>query len=248
MKIAITSSNDKERENLIKKFISNWNMYATPAENIFQETKWPEDADIKELNDLKDKFNDVEKELYSKLFLLIKQYDDYKDVKHIIFNGSPSDILVHSLILCEQGVVKPEFVEKVIIIHKKLLQKLDVIYWIPNNEVTNESSEDIKHLENVYINLYDNYQTEFNESPFFDHKDCCSYLLLDTDNQIAEIKLLIDKNGNLGTTEHGDELMNLESIKKALGNDPQLIEAAMKSLKNPNIVGGAFQGSLIIES
>ena len=42
MKIAISGSSDKNRANLIKSFISQWPMYATPSETIFQDVQWPE--------------------------------------------------------------------------------------------------------------------------------------------------------------------------------------------------------------
>jgi hypothetical protein len=168
------------------------------------------------------------------MLLLEKQYESYKDVGHIIYNGCGVDILVNSLILCESGHVSEDFVERVIYHNKKLLRKIDVVYYQPNSNITDESDEDAKLLENVYWNFYDNYQTEFDNSPFFDQKNCPSILLLETNSPINEIKMLLDKNGNLeGTSQGGDEgpLLDMDRLKKVLRNNPKLLDAALESLK-----------------
>lgn len=156
MKIAICGSNDENRLHLIKSFISKWPMYATPAENIFEDTKWPDES-TKDLEDLKNELNEVEQLLFAKMILIDKQYENYKENGYIIYNGCGIDILVNSLILCEQGFVSEDFVEKIIYHNKKLLRKLDVVYYLPDNTISEESEEDKKILESVYWNFYDNY-------------------------------------------------------------------------------------------
>lgn len=233
MKIAICGSDDESRSNLIKSFISQWPMYATPAETIFNDVEWPKNCE-KDLDELKEKLNPVEQLLFAKMLLLEKQYESYKDVGHIVYNGCGVDILMNSLILCESGHVSEDFVERVIYHNKKLLRKIDVVYYQPNSNITDESDEDAKLLENVYWNFYDNYQTEFDNSPFFDQKNCPSILLLETNSPINEIKMLLDKNGNLeGTSQGGDEgpLLDMDRLKKVLRNNPKLLDAALESLK-----------------
>lgn len=131
MKIAICGSNDENRLHLIKSFISKWPMYATPAENIFDDIQWPSES-TKDLEELKSKLNDVEKILFAKMLLLETQYEKYNDNRYIIYNGSSIDILINALALCEEGIVSEDFVERVIYHNKKLLRKLDVIYYQPN--------------------------------------------------------------------------------------------------------------------
>jgi hypothetical protein len=122
MKIAICGSNDNLRNDLIKSFISQWSMYATPAETIFNDVKWPENCE-KDLVELKEKLNPVEQILFAKMLLLEQQYEKYKEEGYIIYNGSGIDILVNALILCEGGYISDEFVEKIIYHNKKLLRK-----------------------------------------------------------------------------------------------------------------------------
>lgn len=245
MKIAFCGSDNEYRKSIIKSFISQWPMYATPADDIFNSVKWPEDAH-EDLNESKSKLNDVEQLLFTKLIFFEKQLETYKDVGHIIYNGSGIDILVNSLILCEEGLVSEEFVEKVIYHNKKILRDLDVVYFVPNKTLTEESSHEDLCLEGVYWNFYENFQTEFHNSPFFDQQNCASILLLESDSPINEIKMLLDKNGNLeGTSQGGTDgdLIDANKLKKALRGNPQLLEAAIESLKGG---GPANKGSILL--
>lgn len=236
MKIAIFGTNDEQRLNLIKSFISQWPMYAMPEENIFQDEIKLEIANgdiIKSMESM----NELEKKLFSKIIFFENQLAKYKDVGHIIYNGSGNDILVNALILCENNLVSEDFVEKIIYHNKKILRLLDVVYFIPNDKVDNNSDDSDKLLENVYWNLYENYQTEFDQSPFFDHKNCASILLLETNSPINEIKMLLDKNGNIESTAHGGydgDLIDSEKLKQVFNSNPQLLSAALESLKNGN--------------
>lgn len=233
MKIAFCGSDDENRKSIIKSFTFQWPMYATPANNIFDDVSWPEDAH-EDLNESRSKLNDIEQSLFTKLIFFEKQLEKYKDVGHIVYNGCAIDILVNSLLLCEEGLVSEEFVEKVIYHNKKILRELDVVYFVPNRTLTEESLHDDLRLEGVYWNFYENFQTEFDTSPFFDHQNCASILLLETDSPINEIKMLLDKNGNLeGTSQGGTDgdLIDTNKLQRALKGNPQLLEAAIESLK-----------------
>lgn len=245
MKIAICGTDDESRINLIKSFISQWPMYAMPGENIFQNVQW-DNQYSEPLNESYEKMNDIEKFLFSKIILLEKQLETYKEHGYIIFNGSSADILVNALILCENGHVSEDFVEKVIYHNKKFFRNIDVLYFLPNNNIDENSSDENKTIESVYWNLYENYLAEFDISPFFDQKNCASFLLLETASPINEIKMLIDKNGNLEGTSYGgtdDNLIAADKLQSALKKNPLLLSAALESLK-----GGAPQnsGSIIL--
>lgn len=245
MKIAFCGSDDENRESIIKSFISQWPMYATPSENIFNTEGWPKGIH-EDLIASKDKLNELEQTIFGKMVLLESQMEKYKDVGHIVYNGSGIDILVITLILCEMGAVSEEFVEKIIYHNKKMLRELDVVYFVPNHTITEESDQDDLILENVYWNFYENFQTEFDSSPFFDQKNCASILLLESDSPINEIKMLLDKNGNLeGTSQGGTDgdLIDADKLKKALRNNPQLLEAALESLK---LGGSQNKGSILL--
>jgi hypothetical protein len=220
-------------------------MYATPQETIFQdEVK----IDIPEsLLKTKEECSELEWLLLTKMILLENQYEKFKDVGHIIYNGSPSDILINALILCEEGYISTEIVEKIIYHHRRALKDLDVIYFLPDNKITDESSEEEKKTESVYWNFYENYQEDFNTSPFFDQRDCPSFLLLESDNPIGEIMMLLDKNGNLESSEHGGNdggIMEIDRLKKVLRKNPKLLDAALESLKISDKSSNPFSNSI----
>jgi hypothetical protein len=215
-------------------------MYATPADTIYN-TDLAEDAIPEALRDAYSEMNEAEKQLFGKLILIETQLEKYAEHGYLLFNGSGIDILVNALILCENEVVSEDFVEKIIYHNKKILRMLDVVYFTPNDTVNEDSPEPDKMLESVYWNFYDNYQTDFANSPFFDHKNCASILLLETDSPISEIKMLLDSNGNLEGTSHGgsDAIVDTSRLQRVLKSNPRLLEAALESLKGggPSNVG-----------
>jgi hypothetical protein len=240
MKIALCGGDEDSRDKLIKSFISQWPMYAMPAENIYN-TDLTEDDIPEALKETYSTMNEIEKQLFGKLILIENQLEKYSDHGHLLFNGSGIDVLINALILCENEAVSEEFVEKIIYHNKKILRLLDVVYFTPNDKVNDDSPEPDKMLESVYWNFYDNYQSEFDSSPFFDHKNCASILLLESDSPINEIKMLLDKNGNLEGTSHGgdDMILDTSRLQRVLKSNPRLLEAALESIKsgNPTNVG-----------
>lgn len=217
-------------------------MYATPEDTIFKVNEWPSDSSSA-INDLRKSLNEVEQILFAKILLLEDQYEKYKDIGHIIYNGSSIDILVNALILCEQGYISEEFTEKVIYHNKKMLRNIDVIYLMPDESINEKSDDDLKILESVYWNLYENYQTEFATSPFFDQKNCASIFLINNKNPLGEVKMLLDKNGNLETTSYGgkdDNIIDTSNLKNILKNNPELLDAALNSLKSNSSLNVRF--------
>lgn len=244
MKIAICGKNDTTRENVIKSFISNWSMYASPAENVFNLER---DCcgEHEKLNSVMSEMNEAEQCLFNKILLLHEQHEKYKDVDYLIYNGHIVDVLINALILCEEGYVSEKLVEKAIYYNKKLLRDIDVVYIVPDETVNEDSSEEDIKLESVYYNFYENYQNEFYTSPFFDQKNCPSIMMVDMKNPLAEMKMLIDKNGNLESSSHDDgSLIDTAMLKRALKN-PELLKAAMESIDNTKEVGTTpFSGSI----
>lgn len=250
MKIAICGKDDAARADMIKSFISQWPMYATPAETIWNtERTWPDECS-KSLLKTKEKLNEAEQYLFNKILLLEEQNLKFKEHGYIIFNGSSLDILVNTAVLCEQNYVSEEFMEKIIYHNKKILHDIDVIYWLPDESINEESNDDDKLLEIAYANLYDSYQVEFDKSPFFDHKNCPSIMIADPKNPLIEVKMLLDSNGNLDTTSQGGsdgDLIDTEKLKRVLKGNPMLLNAALESLKQTNTIGSSpFSGSIVV--
>lgn len=243
MRILITGSNKDRRAGIISSILSTWPMYSSPALTIDEEIPWPEDS--KSLQEIKENFNETEQELFAKLALIWKQQNDYKDETFIVYSGGSPDILVNSVFLCEMGLVSPEFVEKVIYHHKRLLHNVDVIYWVKGYDEKLEEieDEDDRKIEMIYGNLYENYLKHFNESIFFDPKDSPPYVLLETDNPIGEIKDIMGADGNLLDDKNND-LLDMKKLSKILKNE-RLIEAVKLSMEKNKIpiIGGSSKGA-----
>lgn len=243
MRILITGSDREKRAKVINSMLSAWPMYSSPAETIDDDIPWPEDS--KGLEDVKDKFNETEQELFAKLALIWSQYEKYKNESFIVYSGGSPDILLNSIFLCEAGLVSSEFVEKVIYHHKRLLHNIDIIYWVKGYEETPDEieDEDERKLEKMYGNLYENYIKNFAHSAYFDPKNCPPFVLLETDNPIGEMRDIIDENGNL-LGEKNDDLIDMKKMTRILKNQT-LIEGLKKSMENRKIqiIGGPSPNS-----
>lgn len=230
MKIAICSSQDKLRKKLVLDFLNEWPMYKTPAKTIDDEIEWPDD--IKALDITKEKLNDAEKALFSKLLLLSKQYADYKDEKYMIYNGCSIDVLLNTVLLNEEDIVSDEFVEKIIYYNKSYLKNLDAVYWQPVNEKLNNNDD--KRLEMMYENLYNNYYEHFDDSIYFDKKHTPGFIKIETENPIDELKIIVDQKGNFISDMNEDEMLDMQRMMKVLRNKT-LIEGMMKGCKSYSI-------------
>lgn len=234
MKIAICGSNNELRKDLVKTVMNNWPMYKTPAKTIEDDIEWPDD--IKALDITKGKLNDIEKQLYSKLILISKQYNDYKDEKYMIYNGCSIDVMLMSIFLNEIDEVSDEFVEKMIYHNKSYLKNLDVVYWnsIKVKNFEEIKDEDERKLEMMYQNLYDNYYGHFEDSIYFDKKHTPGFIEIETDNPIDELKIILDNKGNFISDMNNDETLDMQKMMNVLRNKT-LIEGLMKGCKNYSI-------------
>ena len=230
MKIAISGRNDEARKNLIKEVISQWPMYVTPSATIFNEDGTFEKKDFKSYK-FPRQMNEAEKAVLRKMGLLYNQYKKYKEEGYIIYDGSTIDVMLNAILLCENDYIRDEVTSTVINMSKEMMRELDVIYWLPAEITENDSKED-GTLELMYENLYNNYQNDFENSPFFNHEDCPTFSILESKDYITEIKLLLDKNGNLGDDRNtGDDLLDIQKLTKVLKNQ-KLVEAAIKRSKS----------------
>lgn len=234
MKIALCSSLKEPRQSLVKEFISRWPMYKTPAKTIDDDIEWPDD--VKQLDITKEKLNDIEKALFSKMILLSKQYADYKDEKFMIYDGCSIDILLNTIFLSSKDLVSDEFVEKIIYHNKNYLKNLDAIYWLPRkeNEFEDIEDEDERELEKLYHNMYDNYYSHFNDSIYFDQKHTPGYIAIETESPLEEMAIIVDDKGNFISDQNNEDVVDMQKMMRVLKNK-SLIESMMKGLNNASI-------------
>lgn len=231
MKIAISGLNPDTHKELIKEVQKAWPLYVSPIQSIFDEEETETDDKLKSLIE-EMKLNEDEADNFKKWYLLQQQYEKYADQKYIIYNGSPVDLLCEALLLADAGLVSDEYIEKIIYYHKKYLQKLDVVYWIPNVEGTEGLEDEVeKKLETIYNNLWNNYQTKFDSSPYFNQSRTAAYLRFETTEYLTEMRDLIDIKGNL----YEDNVSNVseEELKERLSKYPDLYQIYIEA-KNAN--------------
>lgn len=225
MKIAISGLNPEEHKKLITQVQAAWPLYVNPVKTIFDEREETEedDDDFKKLVD-EMKLNEDETNNFRGWYLLQKQYEKYKNQKYIIYNGSPIDLLCEAVVFAAHGLISDEYMNKIIYYHKKYMspKNLDIVWWMPNKTGTDELEEHDAMLESVYNNLWDNYQTNFDKSPYFNHERCSAYSRFDTLDYLDEMRYLIDLKGNAYAP--GISNVDEEELKAALRNHPDLYQ------------------------
>ena len=187
-------------KNLIKQVQGLWPKYVSPIQTIFDE-----DTDNKKLENESNEtvkkvladLNEFEKDNFLGWNMLYQQYDKYSNQKYIIYNGSPVDLFAMAMVMRGYGQVSDEYIEKTIYYLKRYLRKLDVVYWLPNENGTEGLEEVDLALETLYNGIYNQYRTNFSTSPYFDHDYCPAIIRFDTTNYIEEMKYIIDHNGDL---------------------------------------------------
>lgn len=230
MKLAISGLNSDKHKELIRNIQKTWPLYVSPVQSIFDETDKEDDekftSRVKEMGLNEDEINN-----YRGWYLLNEQYEKYKDQKYIIYNGSPVDLFCEALLLADCGLISNEYIEKVIYYHKKYLQKLDVVWWMPNPEGTEGIKDETdKKMETIYNNIYNNYQTNFDKSPYFNQSHTSSFIRFDTLEYMDEVRLLLNSKGNLWD----DNVTNVdeEELRKRLQRYPDLYEIYVNAKNN----------------
>lgn len=239
MKIALSGLNGDTHKEIIKDIQKTWPIYVSPVQSIFDEDEKEPENDVK-FNELTKEMelNDEEKNNFRGWCLLRKQYDLYKDQKHIVYNGSPVDLLNHALLLADGGLLSEKYMEKVIYWHKRYMQpnNLDIVYWVPNKEGTEGLEDELdKKVESIYNNIFNNYQTKFDSSPLFNQTRCTAFTRFESTSYITELHDLLNRSGNL----YDNSISNIdeEELKSRLSRYPDLYQIYINA-QNEKIVKG----------
>ena len=244
MKIAIIGQNVEQKKSLIEDFRNRCSGYVT-----MQETIYDEDISISNEVRFNNEWNETEKELYKRLSLITTQMDKAEDKDDVIWVGHSLDILVETIVLHSMEEVSQEFVEKIIYWNKKLMKKLDLIYWLPNSEkVLTDFKDDeeveldkwFEHsVEVAYNNLWDEYMNNFDKSEILP-RDCPGMGVFETSDYGAELAdIVCDLVATDGKDTRLDDIEKLNSIikdKRLLKNIHELLATKTIPLPDGNIV------------
>lgn len=215
MRIAISGPANSGKTTLIKDFIKTWPNYVSPAisyRDILKE---------KHLNHSKCTNEETQQII---LDFMINQLTEYKDKPYIIYDRCPLDVLVYTLVACEENLVSEEFTAKIIDKVRESIHLLDAIFVLPYNEdikiedngIRETDLNYIRYTDSVFQELVNQYQTEFDTGIFFPTEDCPGIILLESDNKIDEIKYMLNTNGDLYSPE--EEYKMQEDFAKAISD------------------------------
>lgn len=213
MRIAISGPANSGKTTLIREFINTWPKYVTPVEsyrNILAEKQ------------LEHSMNTTEETQEIILDYMIKQLKQYENKSHIIYDRCPLDVLVYTLVACEENKVSDEFTAKIIDKVRESLHLLDAIFVLPynenipieNNGIRETNLDYIRYTDSVFQELVQHYQTEFDTSVFFPSTNCPGIISFETDDYIKEIKYMLNQDGDLYSQE--DEIKMQEDFAKAI--------------------------------
>lgn len=104
---------------------------------------------------------------------------------------------------------------------KEYMKKIDVVYWLPNEDGLDNLDEFESTLERAYNGIYDQYRNNIDKSMYFDANNCSAFIRFNTTNYIEEMKLILDHNGNLfGGNDDEHELSENVKAQELLKGNP----------------------------
>jgi hypothetical protein len=228
MKIAIIGQDVDSKKKIIEKFLQLIGNYGTVKESIHDN-----EFEVKDDLKLNEEWNEVEVELYQRMSVVTDQMDKYTDKTNIVYCGHSLDILAETMALYAMEEVSDEFVEKMIYWNRKLMQKLDLIYWLasPDKILELKDDEEVEYekyfehqMEVVYNNIWNDYTTRFEVSEILP-RDCPGMAFFESDSPASEMFEIVHDLDNVDDkTARMDDIAKLDRIIK----DKKLLEQ-MKS-------------------
>jgi hypothetical protein len=172
--------------------------------------------------------------------IVTDQMDKYKDKTNVVYCGHSLDILAETMTLYGMEEVSDEFVEKMIYWNRKLMQKLDLIYWLPSPDKIIELKDDEEveyekyyehQLEVVYNNIWNDYTERFDISEILP-RDCPGMAFFETDTPAAEMfEIVHDLDTVDDKTARMDDMAKLDRIIK----DKKLLDQMKNALMERSI-------------
>jgi hypothetical protein len=235
MKIAIIGQDFEQKKKIIEKFLQLSGTYGTLKETIHDE-----EITVKDDLKLNEEWNELEIELYQRMSFVTDLMDKYTDKTNVVFNGHSLDILAETMALYGMEEVSEEFVEKMIYWNRKLMQKLDLIYWLasPEKIIELKDDEEVEYekfyehqLEVVYNNIWNDYTTRFEVSEILP-RDCPGMAFFETDTPAAEMfEIVHDLDTVDDKTARMDDIAKLDKIIK----DKKLLDQMKNALMETTI-------------
>ena len=197
MRLAISGTAAQGKTTLLNDFLEHWDMYKTPdvsyrsvlgenhSKQTCKETQW------------------------AVLNHMIDQMEQSSSDDFVIFDRCPLDNIVYTLWAYHKGVgdIDEMFVEKCIPVVKESMKLLDIIFFIPITNVTQDSIEDdgtretdveyILEVDNFFKAMYTNWSKE--DERFFPKEDRAALIEIfgSPEERIKMIEFYVDSSGKM---------------------------------------------------
>ena len=218
MRLAISGTAAQGKTTLLNDFLEKWDMYETPKTSY---------RDILKDNNTHSKETNKETQ-WAILNKMIDQMETYGDDSMVIYDRCPLDNLIYSMWAYHKGVgdIDEHFVEKCIPIVRQSMHFLDVMFYIPLTNVTEDAIEDdgtretdteyIKEIDNMFKAMYANWAS--GDERFFPKEDRAAMIEIfgSPEERITMINMYVDDNGMMFGEE--DTLVDTSEITDQFGN------------------------------
>lgn len=229
MKIAISGAKNTGKLKLIKEILTNWPMYRALTSYNYPSQMVDKNAPVPVLE---------------KMETFAKEVDNMGGQNHILFLGSPLDILIEGLVQYGKGEIDDQIMSDLTFNCHETLRKLDCVFVLSkyfDDEITWHSIEeqaDSEYRTQIMSSLMYQYYNHIEDDIIFPAGDCPGIIEFEDNNYIAEIRGVLNKAGNLYDEEDEQkfqaEMMNsLAASKKNLRPQMENLIAANQQLVDP---------------
>ena len=206
MRLSISGTACQGKTTLIKEMLNKWPAYETPKASY---------RDIIKKNNKKKTHskNTNKATQWDILNHMIDELENYDKDSHVVFDRCPLDNLIYSMWACykEIGDIDELFIDKCIPIVKESMKFIDIIFYTPITNVSQDDIEDdgeretdieyIKEIDNLFKAMYKNWAEE--DTRFFPKEDRAAMIEIfgTTEERLHMLGLYINEDGNM----YGDE-------------------------------------------
>tara|TARA_Y100000310_G_scaffold306099_1_gene346921 strand:+ start:109 stop:816 length:708 start_codon:yes stop_codon:yes gene_type:complete len=205
MRLAISGTAGQGKSTLIEDFIKKWPVYTTP-EKTYRDI-------ISKKSHSKSTNKEVQDDILDFMIDSLTEHGDKEN--YAIHDRCPLDNMVYSIWSCVKGgdknSIDDKFIEKCIPIVRESMRLLDIIFFIPITNVSQESIdpkkfretdiEYIQEIDNIFKAMYQSSQDP--ESPYFpkDDRPAMIEIFGSPEERIQMMSLYVNEDGNM----FGDE-------------------------------------------
>mgnify|MGYP001170291474 CR=1 FL=1 len=230
MRLAISGTAAQGKTTLLNAFLENWQMYTTPVESYRDQI--PKDQHSMQTS---------KETQWAVLNHMLDQMEKTKAGDHVLFDRCPLDNLVYTMWSYHKkvGDIDELFVEKCIPIVRESMKMLDIIFFIPITNVTQDQIEDdgeretdteyISEIDNLFKAMYSFWCKE--DTRFFPKEDRSAIVEVfgTTEERIKMLEFYINEDGNMFGEE--DTLVDTNTLYDQFGMPVSVEDSSEESVK-----------------